>query len=99
MIGAFFWSTNGPQANPWGNGTSWMCVLPPVFRGPALVTGFGGHCGAVIADDFNAYWQAKPASNPGAGTVTNVQFWYRDPHNTSNQKTSLSDAIEVTVCP
>ena len=28
-----------------------------------------------------------------------IQFWYRDPLNTSNQTTSLSDAIEVGVCP
>jgi hypothetical protein len=28
-----------------------------------------------------------------------VQYWYRDPFNTSNQPTSLSDAAEFTVCP
>jgi hypothetical protein len=27
------------------------------------------------------------------------QLWYRDPLNTSNQTTSLSDAIEFTFCP
>ena len=28
--GLFFFGTNGQQANPWGNGTSYQCVVPPV---------------------------------------------------------------------
>ena len=38
-------------------------------------------------------------SGEGAGTVVQAQLWYRDPQNTSNQTTSLSDAIEFTVAP
>jgi hypothetical protein len=41
----------------------------------------------------------KPAHNPGAGAVIQAQFWYRDPQNTSNQTSSLSDAVEFTFCP
>ena len=33
--GLFFFGTNGQQANPWGNGTSYQCVVPPVVRAPA----------------------------------------------------------------
>ena len=99
VSGAFFWGTNGPQANPWGNGTSWMCVVPPVFRGATQVASAGSPCGATLDYDLTIQWQAKPASNPGAGTVTQVQLWYRDPLNTSNQKTSLSDALQFTACP
>ena len=99
VSGAFFWGTNGPQANTWGNGTSWMCVLPPVSRGFTVASSAVAACGATLAYDLTAHWQAKPASNPGAGTVTHLQLWYRDPLNTSNQKTSLSDALELTVCP
>jgi hypothetical protein len=41
----------------------------------------------------------KPASNPGPGARVQVQAWFRDPANTSNQTTSLSDALEAVVCP
>ena len=99
VSGAFFWGTNGPQANTWGNGTSWMCVVPPVFRGAVQAASAGSPCMATLDYDLTIQWQAKPASNPGAGTVTQVQLWYRDPLNTSNQKTSLSDALQFTACP
>jgi hypothetical protein len=99
VSGAFFWGTNGPQANTWGNGTSWMCALPPVSRGAVVAASAGAACSATLAYDLTAHWQAKPASNPGAGTLTHLQLWYRDPLNTSNQKTSLSDGLEFTACP
>ena len=35
----------------------------------------------------------------GAGAIVQAQLWYRDPVNTSNQTTSLSDALEFAVCP
>jgi hypothetical protein len=30
--GAFFFGNNGQQSNPWGNGTSFQCLVPPVTR-------------------------------------------------------------------
>jgi hypothetical protein len=48
---------------------------------------------------MNAHWTAKPAQNPGAGTTTQLQCWYRDPFNTSNQTTSMTDALEFVLCP
>jgi hypothetical protein len=98
--GLFFFGTSGRQANPWGNGTSFQCVVPPVARA-GLLTGSGtaGQCDGAFAQDLNARWTAKPAQNPGAGALVQAQLWYRDPQNTSNQTTSLSDAIEFTVCP
>ena len=39
----------------------------------------------------------SPPKNPGAGAVVQAQLWYRDPLSTSNQTTSLSDAIEFVV--
>ena len=98
--GLFFFGTNGRQANPWGNGTSLQCVTPPVARAGLLgLSGTVGLCDGSFSQDLNARWTAKPAQNPGAGTVTQAQLWYRDPLNTSNQTTSLSDAIEFTVAP
>ena len=101
--GLFFFGTNGRQANPWGNGTSFQCVVPPVKRGGILTgTGTTGLCDGTFDQDLNALWCAtcpKPGHNPGAGAVVQAQLWYRDPANTSNQTTSLSNAMEFTVAP
>ena len=98
--GLFFFGTAGRQANPWGNGTSYQCVVPPVVRGGLLgVAGTAGQCDGAFAQDLNALWTAKPTKNPGAGVLVQAQLWYRDPKNTSNQTTSLSDAVEFAVAP
>ena len=98
--GLFFFGTNGRQANSWGSGTSFQCVVPPTNR-TSLLTGSGtvGLCDGLTSRDMNATWTAIPAKNPGAGAVVQLQFWYRDPLNTSNQTTSLSDAVEFIVQP
>jgi hypothetical protein len=96
--GLFFFGTSGRQANTWGSGTSFQCVAPPVRRAGLLIgTGTVGACDGSFSQDLNARWTAKPAQNPGAGAVVQAQLWYRDPFNTSNQTTSLSDALEFTV--
>ena len=101
--GLFFFGTNGQQANPWGNGTSYQCVVPPVVRTPTKAgAGTIGLCDGSFALDLNALWCPscpKPAKNPGAAAVVQAQLWYRDPLSTSNQTTSLSDAIEFVVAP
>jgi len=99
--GIFFFGSNGRQANPWGNGTSLQCVVPPVFR-TALQSGGGtqGSCNGSFSIDMNQHWNVlKPAHHPGASAVVQAQLWYRDPFSTSNQTTSLSDAVEFLVCP
>jgi len=99
-VGLFFFGTNGRQANAWGNGSSLQCVVPPVHRGALLAgSGTAGACDGTFAYDLNARWTAKPIQNPGAGARVQAQLWYRDPASTSSQTTSLSDAIEFTVCP
>jgi hypothetical protein len=99
--GLYFYGFNGAQASSWGNGTSYQCVVPPVIRTP-LLTGVGsiGLCDGSFSLDFSAYWAtAVPAKIPAPGQQVNVQLWYRDPASTSNQTTSLSDALEFTACP
>jgi hypothetical protein len=98
--GLFFFGTAGRQANPWGTGTSFVCVRPPVKR-TDLLTGAGtaGACNGKFDVDFNALWASSPAKNPGAGSWVQMQLWYRDPANSSNQATSFSDALEFPVCP
>ena len=96
--GIFFFGTNGRQATPWGNGTSFQCVVPPVVRtGLEQGVGTNGDCDGYHTKDLNALWSGNPAKNPGPGEVCQVQLWYRDPQNTSNQTTSLSDALEFYV--
>ncbi len=98
--GLFFFGVTGRQSNSWGNGTSFQCVIPPVKRGGLLSgTGTPGLCDGTMTQDLNTRWTAMPLQNPGAGAIGQAQLWYRDPMNTSNQTTSLSDAIEYLVCP
>jgi hypothetical protein len=101
--GMFFFGTSGRQASPWGNGTSYQCVVPPLQRlGPLGSVGTAGACDGWFSQDLNALWCSScpsPHLNPEAGTVVQAQLWYRDPLNTSNQTTSLSDAIEFQVGP
>ena len=98
--GLAFYGTNGGQATAWGNGTSFQCVIPPVRRMTVGQTrSTPGSCYGIYRRDLNARWTAKPTHNPGAGAIVNGQCWYRDPQNTSNQTTSLSDAIEWIVAP
>ena len=102
--GLFFYGTNGRQANPWYNGTSYVCVVPPRLRG-GLLTAVGstvGLCDGTLAQDLNARWCPtcpNPSHNPGAGAVMQAQLWYRDPQNTSSGTSSMSDAVEFTVGP
>jgi hypothetical protein len=75
-------------------------VVPPVARTTLLGgNGTAGACDGALGEDLNARWTAKPAQNPGAGATVQVQLWYRDPLSTSNQTTSLSDALETVVQP
>ena len=98
--GLFFYGTNGQQALSWGSSTSFRCVVPPTKRGGLQVgSGTSGLCDGFTAQDLNVRRQQKPGHNPGAGAVVQLQFWYRDPANTSNQTSSLSDAVEIVVCP
>jgi hypothetical protein len=102
--GLFFYGTLGRQANPWGSGTSYVCVVPPRVRG-GLLSAAGstaGACDGFLSQDLNARWCPscpRPAHNPGSGAVVQAQMWYRDPHSTSNPTSSMSDAIEFTVGP
>ena len=99
----FFFGANGRQANPWGNGTSYQCVLPPVKRAGVLdKNGTAGVCDGAYTQDLNAHWCPgcpKPQHGFVSGTVVQAQLWYRDPGSTSNQTTSLSNAVEFVIAP
>jgi hypothetical protein len=68
----FFWGMNGRQAVPWGNSSSYLCIVPAAIRGGLLLphTGTTGGCDPWQFQDLNALWCSacpKPAKNPGAG--------------------------------
>ena len=101
--GLFYFGVSGRQANAWGNGSSFQCVVPPVTRASLLTgSGTGGLCDGALSQDLNALWCStcpKPQKNPGPGATVQAQLWYRDPFNTSNQTTTLSNAIEFCLAP
>jgi hypothetical protein len=102
--GLFFFGSQGRQANPWGNPvngcSSFQCVVPPVKRGGIQTAGgTPGACDGTLSQDLNTYWQFKPGQNPGPGATVQVQAWFRDSSNTCPVSTSLTNALEVTVCP
>jgi hypothetical protein len=61
--------------------------------------GTTGGCDGYFHVDMNALWTQNPAKNPGAGVVGNAQLWYRDHQNTTNPRSSLSNAIEFPIGP
>ena len=99
--GLYFYAFNGAQANTWGNGSSFQCVVPPVLRAGLMPgSGSNGQCDGSFSKDFNSFWASAPVSKlPVAGGTVWMQAWFRDPFNTSNQTTSLSNALHFTVCP
>ena len=88
---------------PWAGSWSFLCLARPWNRGAALAGGGApGTCTGAFTEDLNARWCPtcpRPAHNPGEGSAVQAQLWYRDPQSTSNQLTSFSDALELTVCP
>jgi polyhydroxybutyrate depolymerase len=99
--GLFYYGQTGAQAATWGNGTSYLCVLPPVQRTGLMVgSGTPGACDGGFVRDFAAFWSAaSPGALPTPGARIWIQLWYRDPLNTSNRTTGLSNALDVLVCP
>jgi Tol biopolymer transport system component len=67
--GLFFFGTNGQQANPWGNGTSYQCVVPPVVRTPTTsgvgtigqCDGTGWHQGQIRSRTATTSWPREAA--------------------------------------
>lgn len=98
--GLIFLGTNGQQALPWGNGTSYRCVVPPLVRnGPDAGSGTSGLGDGSFLLDFNAWMAANPSKAPQGAASVSMQAWFRDPLNGSNQVTSMSDGLRFAVLP
>jgi hypothetical protein len=98
--GLLIYGTSGPQASPYGTGTSFRCVKPPLVR--TFVQSSGGMLGAcdgTFAVDFNAWMSSHPLLAPAVGGVTYAQAWFRDPGNGASQQASFSDGLRFVTCP
>lgn len=99
--GTLFYGASGRAAVPWGAGSSYLCLAPPIQRtGTSNTGGTSGACDGVLSLDWNAFMATNVGAlgQPrGAGQVFQAQAWYRDP---SAVKTSnLSQALEFTLAP
>lgn len=98
--GIVFYGVGGPLAAPW-NGSSFLCVGPPVQRtGSQSSGGSAGACDGALALDWNAFAAANPAGlgQPfAAGERIWAQGWYRDPP--SPKTTQLSSALGFVLGP
>jgi hypothetical protein len=103
--GLLFYGTTGQAATPFQGGT--LCVKTPIRRTGAINSGGNpppNDCSGQFSIDMNAF-----AVSPGppiplpalqiAGTVVNCQFWGRDPGFAAPNNTTLTNAIEYTICP
>ncbi len=96
--GRAMWSTGSAEL-PFQGGT--LCVAAPYQRGP--VTSTGGNdlpqrdCSGSLRLDVTHAWLA--ARGYGAGTTLYFQFVARDAVNPDGTGYSLSNAVELTICP
>lgn len=99
--GLFFYSLSGAQSQPWGAGSSFLCVQPPSQRGPIATSGGTTNtCDGSFSLDWNTFRASSPtilgAPFQGGENVW-IQAWFRDPP--APKSTSLSDALTFTVAP
>lgn len=99
--GLFFYGITGRAAQPWGTGTSFLCVKAPTQRTPVQFSnGTFATCDGLLSLDWNAFIATHPGAlgQPFAtGDVVQLQAWFRDPP--SPKTTSLSNALEFSLCP
>ena len=99
--GILFYGLSGSLAQPWGTGSSFLCIKSPTQRSaPQNSGGTINTCNGTLALDWNAYIATNPTAlgSPFVGGETVwIQAWFRDPP--SPKSTSLSNALMFAVCP
>ena len=91
---------SGAIADPWGAGTSYMCVKAPVERCGVQSSGGAGACTGVLSVDWNHYVATHPSAVGApfaAGVTVWAQGWFRDPP--APKTTSLSNGLVFVVQP
>jgi len=99
--GLIFYGLTGAQSQPWGAGTSYLCVDAPMQRMHRQISGgTGGACDGVLSEDWNMYIATHPTAlgQPFSGGETVwAQAWFRDPLSPAG--TNLSDGLVFSVLP
>jgi hypothetical protein len=86
----------GQSSLPFQGGV--LCVASPIYRLPGKNSGGTGTCGGSISYTLSDVLAAPGGgSSVVAGSVVYLQTWSRDPGDAF--KSSLSDALQVQVCP
>jgi len=103
--GVLFYGVNGQANSPFHGGT--MCVATPRFRTVTVNSGGtaqpNNDCSGVYSIDMNAFASGTLGGAPQPalqipGTVVDCQWWGRDPGFAPPSSTTLSNALEYTVC-
>ena len=99
--GLFFYGVTAPLAQPWGTGTSFLCVKTPTQR-TAVQSSNGSFsaCDGQLSIDWNAFIATHPAAlgQPfAAGDTVWLQAWFRDPP--SPKTSALSNGLVFAVGP
>jgi hypothetical protein len=97
--GLLFYGKSGPLAQPFQGGT--LCVAPPHVR--TGVQSSGGSppntdCSGAFSIDFNTWILFGNDPSLAAGLVVDAQYWGRDINDPTGFGSSLTDAVEFTIC-
>jgi hypothetical protein len=94
--GVYFYGKNGPNNVPFQGGT--LCAKAPLVRTGLQSSGGTAPCGGTFQIDFNAHVASGKDPALVAGQEVWIQTWSRDPGFTPPNNTSLSDALNFTIC-
>ncbi|HVS12172.1 MAG TPA: RCC1 domain-containing protein, partial [Planctomycetota bacterium] len=97
QIGLYFYSKSGPNNAPFQGG--FLCGKAPLVRTPVQNSGGALPCGGSYTLDFNAYIASGADPALIAGQPVWIQTWSPDPGFAPPNNSSLSDALEFTICP
>ncbi len=99
--GLLFYGVSGAKVDPWGTGSSTLCVRAPTQRMNTQGSGgTAGACDGSLAQDWNVYVAAHASAlgQPFVGGETVwAQAWFRDPP--APKTTNLSDGLVFLVAP